>query len=47
MCVFVLGCVFVCVTIACALRWRVTLVGDFYYWPLLIPLWDPPFHVQV
>ena len=31
MCVFVLRCVFVCATIACALRWRVNLVGDFHY----------------
>ena len=26
-----LTCVFVCVTIACGLRWGVTLVGDYHY----------------
>ena len=27
-------------------RWEVALVGEFFYWALLIPLWDPPFQVQ-
>ena len=36
-----LGCVFACETIACALRWEVTLVGDYHYWALLTPSWDP------
>ena len=31
-----LGCVFDCVTIACALRQGVALVGDYHYWVLLI-----------
>ena len=31
MCVLVLGCVFDCATIACALRWGVALVGDYHY----------------
>ena len=22
-------------------RWGVALVGEFFYWALLIPLWDP------
>ena len=26
-----LGCVFVCAIIVCALRWGVALVGDFFY----------------
>ena len=30
-----LGCVFDYVTIACALRWGVSLVGDYHYWVLL------------
>ena len=38
-----LGCVFDYATIACVLRWRVALVGDYHYWALLTPLWDPPF----
>ena len=38
-----LECVFVFTIIACALRWGVILVGDYYYWALLIPSWDPPF----
>ena len=38
-----LGCVFDYATIACALRWRVALVGDYLYWALLTPSWDPPF----
>ena len=42
-----LGCVFDCATIACALRWGVALVGDYHYWALLTPSWDPPFKVQV
>ena len=37
-----LGCVFDYATIACALRWGVALVGDYHYWALLIPSWDPP-----
>ena len=28
-------------TIECALRWGVILVGDYHYWALLTPLWDP------
>ena len=32
-----LGCVFDNATIACALRWRVALVGDYLYWALLTP----------
>ena len=36
-----LGCVFDYATIACALRWRVALVGDYHYWALLTPSWDP------
>ena len=39
------GCVF-CATIACGLRWGVTLVGDYHYWALLAQLWDPPFQVH-
>ena len=35
-----LGCVFDCVTIPCALRWGVALVGDYRYWALLTPSWD-------
>ena len=34
-----LGCVFDYATIACALRWRVALVGDYHYWALLTPSW--------
>ena len=30
-----------CATISCALRWGVTLVGNFHYWALFTPLWDP------
>ena len=40
-----LGCVFDCVTIACALRWGVALVGDYHYWALLTPSRDT-FQVQ-
>ena len=29
--------VFVCVTIACALRWGVILVIDYHYWAMLTP----------
>ena len=36
-----LECVFVFTIIACALRWGVILVGDYYYWTLLTPSWDP------
>ena len=43
-----LECLFVCLdVIACALRWGVALVGDYHYWALLTPSWDPPFQVQV
>ena len=35
-----LECVFDCATIACALKWRVVLVGDYYYWALITPSWD-------
>ena len=35
-----LGCVFDYATIACALRWGVALVGDYYCWALLTPSWD-------
>ena len=41
-----LGCVFDYATIACALRWGVALVGDYHYWALLTPSWDP-LQVQV
>ena len=27
-------------------RWRVALVGEFNYWALLTPLWDPPFRYR-
>ena len=36
-----LGCVFDYATIACAVKWGVALVGDYHYWALLIPSWDP------
>ena len=36
-----LGCVFDYETIACALKWGVALVGDYHYWALLTPSWDP------
>ena len=36
-----LGCVFDYVTIACALRWGVALLGDYHYWACLTPSWDP------
>ena len=36
-----LGCVFDYATIACALRWGVAFLGDYHYWALLTPLWDP------
>ena len=42
-----LGCVFDCVTIACALRLGVALVGDYHYWVLLTPSWDPPFKYRL
>ena len=32
--------VFDCATIALALRWGVTLVGDYHYWALLTLSWD-------
>ena len=32
-----------CTTVACALRWGVTLVGDYHYWALLTLSWDTPF----
>ena len=35
-----LGCVFDCATIACALRWGVSLIGDNHYLALLTPSWD-------
>ena len=38
-----LECVFVFTIIACALRWGVILVGDYYCWALLTPPWDPLF----
>ena len=41
-----LGCVFDYVTIACALRLGVALVGDYHYWALLTPSWDPPFRYR-
>ena len=41
-----LGCVFDYATIACALRWGVALVGDYHYWALLTPSWDPPFRYR-
>ena len=36
-----LGCVFVCATIACTLKWGVALIGVILYWALLTPSWDP------
>ena len=36
-----LGCAFDYATIGCALRWGVALVGDYQYWALLTPSWDP------
>ena len=42
-----LRCVFDYATIGCALRGGVALVGDYHYWALLTPSWDPPFQVQV
>ena len=36
-----LECVFVFTIIVCALRWGVILVGDYYYWALFTPSWDP------
>ena len=27
--------------IACAFRWGVALIGEFFYWALLTPSWDP------
>ena len=40
-------CVFFLFTIiACALRWGVILVGDYYHWALLTPSWNPPFQVH-
>ena len=41
-----LGCVFDYATIACALRWRVAHVGDYHYWALLTPSWDPLFRYK-
>ena len=41
-----LECVFDYATIACALRWGVALVGDYHYWALLTPSWDPPFRCR-
>ena len=35
-------CVF---AITCALRWGVTLVGEFIYWALLTPSWEKYFQV--
>ena len=35
-----LGCVFGCATIACALRWGVALVEVILYWALLTLSWD-------
>ena len=29
------------VVIACAFRWGVALVGEFFYWALLTPSWEP------
>ena len=42
--IFTLMCVGL--IIACALRWRVMLVGDYHYWAFLTPLWDPHFQVH-
>ena len=40
-------CSFVCLdVIACALRWGVALIGDYHYWALFTPLWDPPFRYR-
>ena len=41
-----LGYVFDYATIGCALRWGVALVGDYHYWALLTPSWDPPFRYR-
>ena len=41
-----LGYVFGYVIIACALRWGVALVGDYHYWALFTPSWDPPFRYR-
>ena len=38
-----LECVFFFWINACALRWKIILVGDYYYWALLTQSWDPPF----
>ena len=36
-----LRCVFDYATIEFALMWGVALVGDYHYWVLLTPSWDP------
>ena len=41
-----LGCVFDYATIACALRWGVAFIGDYHYWALLTPSWDPLFRYR-
>ena len=43
----ILGCVFDYATIEYALRWGVALVGDYHYWALLTPLWDPHFRYRL
>ena len=35
-----------CMPLHVHFRRGVVLVGEFFYWALLIPLWDPPFQVQ-
>ena len=38
-----LECVLFFTIIACALRWGVIRVGDYYHWAFLTPSWDSPF----
>ena len=42
-----LGCMFDYATIAFVLRREVALVGDYHYWALLTPSWDPPFRYRL
>ena len=34
-------CFFCLDVIACVHRWGVSLVGDYHYWALITPSWDP------
>ena len=36
----------VCLPLHEHLRWGVTLVGDYHYWALFTPSWDPPFRYK-